>query len=174
MSTALPKADNQLNRLLARISGWPPRLRHWAVGLGFGYYTPYFRYNRLKVADLTPLAVTLSLANHRMVRNHLGGIHAVAINLACEYACGLLVGQHVPDSALVVVKTMHMDLHKRITGAIRATATLTREQAAAIRTAEKGEIRVPVRVVDEVGITPITGYMDMAWYPRKRSAESTR
>lgn len=161
-------ANNTLSRLIDRLSPLPEPLRRSTVGLLFGQYSRYFRSNRLKIARLEPLAVTLSLANHRKVRNHIGGIHAVAITLACEYASGLLVGQHVPDKATVVVKSMHVDLHKAYQGGIRATASLTGEEAQAIRQQPKGELKVPVSVTDASGDNPITGYMQMAWFPRKK------
>ncbi|MDX1589014.1 MAG: DUF4442 domain-containing protein [Oleiphilaceae bacterium] len=159
---------NTLSRLIHRLSPLPEPLQRRAVGLLFGQYSRYFRSNRLKIARLEPLVVTLSLANHRRVRNHIGGIHAVAITLACEYASGLLVGQHVPDRATVVVKSMHVDLHKAYQGSILATATLTEEEALAIREQPKGELKVPVSVTDATGGHPITGYMQMAWFPRKK------
>ena len=159
---------NRFARLLDRLGGWPPALRHAMVGLGFGLYTPYFRTNRCRIRALSPLEVTVEIPLRRRVRNHVGGVHAVAATLAAEYASGLLVGQHVPDTAIVVVKTIHVELRKPNRGTVRATAALTPEEAAAIRTGPKGSLKVPVRIEDAQGQTPITGYMDMAWLPKKR------
>lgn len=104
----------------------------------------------------------------RRVRNHVGGIHAVAATLAAEYASGLLVGQHVPDDAIVVVKTIHVELRKPNKGNIKATARLTPEEARAICTEPKGSLKVSVTIEDAQGQTPITGYMEMAWLPKRR------
>lgn len=164
--------NNMFARLIARLDKLPEGLRNWLVGMLFGQYTRYFRTNRIRIDTLTPLEVTLALGNHRKVRNHVDGIHAVAITLACEYASGLLVGQHVPEQAIVVVKTMHVDLHKPVKGGIRATARLTEAEVEQIRTAPKGALKVPVTVVDEKDVTPITGYMEMAWFPKKKSGSA--
>jgi hypothetical protein len=81
------------------------------------------------------------------------------------------VAQHVPASTIVVNEAIHVDLHALVTGAINATASLTPAQAAAIGTEPKGKIRVPISVTDETNTTPITGYMDMAWFPKTRLAQ---
>ncbi|RTL28507.1 MAG: DUF4442 domain-containing protein [Burkholderiales bacterium] len=165
--TASP-SPNRFARLLSRLAGWPEGLRLRLVALGFGLYTPYFRTNRCRILALGPNKVTVGIALKRRVRNHVGGIHAVAATLAAEYASGLLVGQHVPDSAIVVVKTIHVELRKPNRGAIQATATLTPEEARAICTEPKGSLKVPITIDDAQGQTPITGYMEMAWLPKKR------
>jgi len=95
-------------------------------------------------------------------------VHAVAATLAAEYASGLLVGQHVPDAAIVVVKTIHIELRKPNRGGIKATASLTPEQARAIATEPKGSLQVPVTIEDAQGITPMAGYMEMAWLPKRK------
>jgi acyl-coenzyme A thioesterase PaaI-like protein len=162
--------ENQFARLLQRLSGWPAPWRHAVVGFGFGLYTPYFRTNRCRILDLQAHRVTVGIRLRRRVRNHVGGIHAVAATLAAEYASGLLVGQHVPDSAIVVVKTIHVDLRKPNKGSIRATATITPDNARAISLEPKGTLQVPITIEDEQGQTPITGYMEMAWLPKRKPA----
>ena len=166
-ATSFPPV-NAFGRVLARLDRWPDDWRLRLVGLGFGLYTPYFRTNRCRVLAIEPLRVTVGIALRRRVRNHVGGVHAVAATLAGEYASGLLVGQHVPDQAIVVVKAIHVDLRKPYRGDVRATAVLTAEQARAIRDEPKGSLRVPVVVEDAQGLAPIDGYMEMAWFLRKR------
>lgn len=160
---------NRFARLLARLSGWPPALRHSLVGFGFGLYTPYFRTNHCHIVDLGPHKVAVAIALKRRVRNHVGGVHAVAATLAAEYASGLLVGQHVPDSAIVVVKTIHVELRKPNRGSVRATASLTPAEASAIQTEARGSLKVPISIADAQGQTPITGYMEMAWLPKRKT-----
>lgn len=159
---------NNFARMLARLARWPEPLRLRLVGFGFGLFTPYFRTNRCRILTLDQHQVTVGIALKRRVRNHVGGIHAVAATLAAEYASGLLVGQHVPDSAIVVVKTIHVELRKPNKGSVRATARLTPEEARAIGTEPKGSLKVPVTIEDAQGQTPITGYMEMAWLPKRR------
>lgn len=165
---ALNTGPNRFARLLSRIAGWPEPLRLGLVGFGFGLYTPYFRTNRCRILALGPQEVCVGIELRRRVRNHVGGIHAVAATLAAEYASGLLVGQHVPDTAIVVVKTIHIELRKPNKGSIKATARLTPEEARAISTEPRGSLQVPVTIEDAQGQTPITGYMEMAWLPKRR------
>lgn len=164
-STSKP---NNFARMLSRLAAWPEPLRLRLVGFGFGLFTPYFRTNRCRILSLGEHQVSVGIALRRRVRNHVGGIHAVAATLAAEYASGLLVGQHVPDDAIVVVKTIHVELRKPNKGSIKATATLTPEEARAISTEPKGSLKVPVTIEDAQGQTPITGYMEMAWLPKRK------
>lgn len=167
-STSTQTKPNQFARTLMRLAGWPEPVRLRLVAFGFGLFTPYFRTNRCRLLSLGQHQVSVGIRLQRRVRNHVGGIHAVAATLAAEYASGLLVGQHVPDDAIVVVKTIHVELRRPNKGSIKATATLTPEEARAISTEPKGSLKVPVTIEDEQGQTPITGYMEMAWLPKKR------
>ncbi len=167
-SSPLPShGPNRFAQLLTRLQGWPDGWRRALVGFGFGLYSPYFRTNRCRITVLSPHRVSVAIVLRRRVRNHVGGVHAVAATLAAEYASGLLVGQHVPDSAIVVVKAIHIELRKPNRGSVCATATLTPEQARAIAHEPKGSLQVPVSIEDGQGQTPITGYMDMAWLPKQ-------
>lgn len=161
-------SPNFLTRILNRLAGWPASWRQRLVGLGFGLYSPYFHTNGCRIETLLPHQVSVSIKLRRRVRNHVGGVHAVAATLAAEYACGLLVGQHVPDTAIVVVKTIHVELRKPNKGSVRATATITADEARAIALEAKSSLKVPITIDDAQGQTPITGYMEMAWLPKKK------
>lgn len=167
-SSQAASRPNNFARMLARLAGWPEPLRLRVVGFGFGLFTPYFRTNRCRILSLGEHQVSVGIRLKRRVRNHVGGIHAVAATLAAEYASGLLVGQHVPDDAIVVVKTIHVELRKPNKGSIKATATLTPEETAAMAMEPRGSLKVPVVIEDAQGQTPITGYMEMAWLPKRK------
>ncbi|WP_052162430.1 DUF4442 domain-containing protein [Aquabacterium sp. NJ1] len=165
-------APNRFARLLSKLERLPPAWRLKLVGFGFGLNTPYFRTNRCRILKLEPHRVTVGIKLARRVRNHVGGIHAVAATLAAEYASGLLVGQHVPDDAIVVVKTIHVELRKPNRGHVRATASLTPPETQLMGMEPKGSLKVPITIEDAKGQTPITGYMEMAWLPKKRKPEA--
>ncbi|MBI3380649.1 MAG: DUF4442 domain-containing protein [Aquabacterium sp.] len=171
LAPASSAPPNRFARLLNRLQALPPAWRLRLVGFGFGLYTPYFRTNRCRILKLEPHRVTVGIKLARRVRNHVGGIHAVAATLAAEYASGLLVGQHVPDSAIVVVKTIHIELRKPNRGHVRATACLTPPETQLMGMEPKGSLTVPITIEDAQGQTPITGYMEMAWLPKKRKPE---
>lgn len=79
--------------------------------------------------------------------------------------------QHVPDDAIVVVKTIHIELRKPNRGHVRATASLTPPETQLMGLEPKGSLTVPITIEDAQGQTPITGYMEMAWLPKKRKPE---
>ncbi|WP_161603794.1 DUF4442 domain-containing protein [Noviherbaspirillum massiliense] len=157
-----------LASIQARLSPLPRPLQYRILSFLFGRFSPYFRTNRMRIADMAKDEITIAVPNHRALRNHVRGIHAAAINLACEYASGLLLGQYADADKVVVVKTMHLEIHKPITGAVRATARHDGKELADMLAQDKGSVRIPVTVVDSTGATPVSGYMDIAWFKRRR------
>ena len=166
--TLLPDAPpNRLNAALATLSRLP---RSWRLPLFdflFSRTSRFYRTVGVRADRIGPCSVTLTLADRRRVRNHVRSIHAVALTLPAEYAAGLLVAQHLPASAVVVLQSLHMDLRRPVRGAIRATASLNEAQGSALRDQPKGQLDVPVTIEDETGAWPVSGVMRMAWLPRK-------
>ncbi|MBU2426164.1 MAG: DUF4442 domain-containing protein, partial [Gammaproteobacteria bacterium] len=79
-----------------------------------------------------------------------------------------LVGMHVPDDRLPLLKSMHLDYVKRATGTLTAVASLTEEQIQQIRDQEKGEVRIKVQINDQLGIEPVIAEYVWAWVPKQR------
>ena len=169
METSFEFADNALGRFLRRSRHWPIGVRNLLLGWEFGRRVPYFRTTRCRVVAIEAAEVIVGVDFDRRTRNHVGGVHAMAATLAAETAAGLLVGQHVADSSVVVVKTVHMSLSRPYRGRIRAQARVPPESVVALRGNARGSIRVPVDVYDSAGDCPMSGYMDMAWLPRRDS-----
>ena len=61
---------------------------------------PFTRHGRGEVRSLTPERVEVHLANEHRVQNHIGGVHASAMNLLAETATGMVVGMNVRDDCL--------------------------------------------------------------------------
>jgi hypothetical protein len=101
------------------------------------------------------------------VQNHIGGVHASAMNLLAETATGMVVGMNVRDDCLPLAKRLSMAFVKRATGALTAVATLTPEQQQALRDSDKGEVTVQVVVTDEAGIEPVQCEFVWAWVPAR-------
>ena len=110
----------------------------------------------------------MHLANRRKVRNHIGGVHAAATALLGESVTGLVFGLNVPDDRLPLLKSMDVNYLRRANGGLRAVAELTDEQITRIRTEERGEIEVAVRITDEAGEEPVAARYLWAWVPKKR------
>jgi hypothetical protein len=70
---------------------------------------------------------------------------------------------NVPDSCIVLIKSLKIDFKRPSKGAMIATATLTDEQQKLMQGTEKGETLVSVRVTDESGEEPIQCEMLWAW-----------
>jgi hypothetical protein len=102
------------------------------------------------------------------MRNHIGGVHAAAMALLAETATGAVFGMNVPDSALPLLKIMHVAYGRRAVGGLTAIASLTPEQIERIGREEKGDVVVSCVVTDESGQSPITATMTWAWVPKVR------
>ena len=88
--------------------------------------------------------------------------------LVAETASGMVVGMNVPDDKIPVIKTLKIDYHKRCTGDLTATATLTDAQIENILTTDKGDVDVNVTCVDSDSKEPIQAQMIWAWTPKRR------
>ncbi len=62
---------------------------------------------------------------------------------------------NVRDDCIPLAKELKMAFKKRATGALRAVATLSDEQRAAMLASDKGEVKVPVTVTDEAGVNQV-------------------
>jgi acyl-coenzyme A thioesterase PaaI-like protein len=110
------------------------------------------------------------LKNRWHIQNHLKGVHATAMATLAESATGMVFGCHVPDSHLLLLKSMKVDFVKRAQGDLKAVAKLTEEQQEQIRTTDKGFVLVQVKVTDETGNEPIHCAMEWAWTTKKKKA----
>lgn len=163
-------APNKLHRMVQKTESLPAFARAQLLTLAFGRVIPYVRTSGVRVESLSADRSVVSIPNAKHVRNHIGGLHAVAMALVAESATGYVVGMNVPDDAVPVIKSMKIDYPKRAKGGLRAVATLTPEQIEAIRTQPKGEVTVAITVTDESDRQPIQCEMIWAWTPKRREA----
>lgn len=160
--------SNRLSRAVGLINRLPPRVRPSLLSLLFASQVRFAGTARIRVVSLSRQQACLTLCNRRRVRNHVGGIHAAAMALLAESATGFLAGMSVPDSHLLLIKTLQVDYRRRAFGNLRARASLTPEQLTALATQPRGELPVQVEVTDDSGQQPITCEMIWAWLPRQR------
>lgn len=158
---------NRLNRVVGVLNRLPPRWRTAALSRLFGSQVKLAGTARIRVHTLSRHSASLSLANHRKVQNHIKGVHAAAMALLAESASGFLVGMNLPDSKLLLIKTLKVDYLKRVTGGLTAVASLTAEQIAMLAQQDRGEVRVAVAVTDDSGQQPIACEMCWAWVSKK-------
>lgn len=158
---------NRLSRAVNLINHLPRRVQPALLSLLFASQVRFAGTARVRINSLTQQQSCLTLRDRNRVRNHVGSIHAAAMALLAESATGFLVGMSVPDTHLLLIKTLRVDYKKRAIGSLRAVATLTTEQLSAVATQPRGEVTVQVEVTDESGQSPIACEMIWAWLPRQ-------
>ena len=130
---------NRLERQLERLKEVPAFARPWFRSVVLGRAVPFTGTAKLRYEEMTASSVQIFVANNHKVRNHIGGVHAMASTLAAETATGMVMGMNVRDDCIPVVKDMHVQFKKRGQGAMRAVATLTDEQRELILAVQKAK-----------------------------------
>ena len=156
---------NRLERQLAQLKDVPAFARPWFRSVVLRRAVPFTGTAKLNFLQMGTDMVEIGVKNEKRVQNHIGGVHASAMNLLAETATGMVVGMNVRDDCIPLAKELKMAFKKRATGALRAVATLTAEQRALMQATDKGEVNVAVTVTDEAGIHPVECEFVWAWIP---------
>ena len=154
---------NRLERQLERLAEVPAFARPWFRSIVMRRAVPFAGTAGLDFLQMGRARVEVGLRNEKRVQNHIGGIHASAMNLLAETATGMVVGMNVRDDCIPLAREMKMVFVNRATGSMRAVATLTAEQQASMRGSDKGEVNVRVSLTDEAGIEPVECEFVWAW-----------
>jgi uncharacterized protein (TIGR00369 family) len=154
---------NRLSKLVHSTARFPQGIRTALWSKAFGRIVPMVGTAKIRYLEVSASQVTVSLANHKAMQNHIGQLHACAMALLAETATGFVTAMNVPDSAIVLIKSMKADFKRPSKGAITATATLTAEQQKLMQSTEKGETLVSVTLQDESGEEPVKCEMLWAW-----------
>ena len=163
--TTSTHTPNRLERQLERLTEVPAFARPWFRNVVLRRAVPFTGTAGLEFVEMTTGRVEIGIRNEKKVQNHIGGVHASAMNLLAETATGMVVGMNVRDDCIPLAKELKMAFRKRATGALRAVATLSDEQRAAMQAGDKGEVTVPVTVTDEAGVNPVECEFVWAWIP---------
>jgi acyl-coenzyme A thioesterase PaaI-like protein len=164
-SNTVNHPPNRLERQLDRLQDVPAFARTWYQGVVLRRAVPFTGTAGLDFLQMRRERVEIGLKNEKKVQNHIGGIHASAMNLLAETATGMVVGMNVRDDCTPLAKALTMAFRKRATGAMRAVATLTPAQQTLMRDSDKGEVNVQVTVTDEAGVEPVECQFTWAWIP---------
>ena len=154
---------NRLNKLVKATSKLPKGIQSRLLSQAFGRVVPMVGTAKIRYQEVTPSQVVVSLANHKAMQNHIGQVHACAMALLAETATGFVTAMNVPDSAIVLIKSLKVDFKRPTQGAMTAIATLSPEQQQLMHSTDKGETLVNVSVIDESGEAPIQCEMLCAW-----------
>ena len=168
---AVKHPPNRLERQLERLSDVPSFARIWYQGVVLRRAVPFTGTAGIDFLQMSRERVEVSLKNEKKVQNHIGGIHASAMNLLAETATGMVVGMNVRDDCLPLCKTLHIDFKRRAQGGLRAVARLSAAQRELMLKNDKGEVSVLVQVSDESGEQPIQCEFVWAWIPTPKSKD---
>ena len=154
---------NRLSKLVKATSKFPKGIRSTLWSKAFGRVVPMVGSAKLRYVEVSHSKVVVKIENHKAMQNHIGQIHACAMALIAETATGFVTGMNVPDSSIVLIKSLHVDFKRPSQGAMTAVATLTAAQQHLMKETDKGETWVEVKVTDESGEEPIQCQMLWAW-----------
>lgn len=157
---------NRLCQAITKINRYPNFLRSRWISLMMCRMVPFVGTAWLRVEEMTPERVVVRVPCRRSNRNHIRGVHAAAMTLAAETASGFVVGMSLPDDKLPLIKYLRVEFRRRTRGALRATASLTVEQHERLQKEDRGDMLVPVVVLDDSGQEPIRCEMCWAWVPK--------
>jgi acyl-coenzyme A thioesterase PaaI-like protein len=159
--------NNRLNRSLEKVNKLPKFIRPFARNKAIGSAVPLVGTAGIKFEKISCTELIAHLPNKRKVQNHIGQVHAAASVLLAETATGILLGVNIPDDKIPLIKSMSTKFIKRSVGRQTAVATLKENEINEIRTLEKGDVNIEVKVVDETGEEVIVSEMIWAWIPKK-------
>ncbi len=160
--------SNRLSKLVKASSRLPQGIRTALLSKTFGRVVPMVGSARIRYEQVSHDQVMVSMANHKAMQNHIGQVHACAMALLAETATGFVTAMNVPDSAVVLIKSIKIDYKRPTQGAMRAVATLTAEQQQLMQSTDKGETLVQVVITDESGEAPIQCEMLWAWIAKSQ------
>jgi acyl-coenzyme A thioesterase PaaI-like protein len=161
--------SNRLSKLVKATSKFPQGIRSTLWSKAFGRIVPMVGTANIRYLEVDQQHVVVRIENQRNMQNHIKGVHAAAMALLAETATGFLTGLHVPDHRILLIKSLHVDYLKVAQGGLTATASLSPEQQKLIAEQEKGELLIPVTVIDDAGNEPIQCQMLWAWLPKRKA-----
>ena len=159
---------NRLSKLVKATAKLPKGIRSTLWSKAFGRIVPMVGSANIRYLEVSHAKVVVKIENHRAMQNHIGQVHACAMALLAETATGFVTGMNVPDSCIVLIKSLKVDFKRPSKGAMTAVATLTDEQQKLMQSSEKGETLVSVIVTDETNEEPIQCEMLWAWVAKSQ------
>lgn len=160
---AMVPFDNRLRRAERMLRPFPGFLRKALLTWAYRIAVPFFGAAKAHVEEVSEHEVVVRVGDRRKVRNHVGGVHAVAMALSAETATGLLVAMNLPDHVVPLLTKMNINYVHRTRGDLVARARIRPEQARRLQREPRGRMAVSVEVIDDTGGQPIVCEMVWAW-----------
>lgn len=128
----------------------------WLFSRLLGWMVPYTGSIGARVESLVPGQVTVSLREHRAVRNHLSSIHAIALVNLAEVASGLAMLTALPPNARGIVTGLRISYAKKARGRLLAESRVVPPEVGP--EAVEAEVTATIRDAagDEVAVATVT------------------
>jgi uncharacterized protein (TIGR00369 family) len=159
---------NRLAKFVNMTSRLPKPIRTKLWNKTFGRIVPMVGTARIQYIHMQPQQVIVRMENHKSVQNHIGQMHACAMALLAETATGFITALNVPDTSIMLIKSLHIDFKRPTKGAMQAIASITNEQQQLMQNSEKGEAFISVVLTDESTEPPIQCEMLWAWVAKSQ------
>ena len=104
--------SNRLTKLVKATSRLPQGMRTALLSKTFGRVVPMVGSAKIRYQEVSASKVVVSMVNHKAMQNHIGQIHACAMALLAETATGFVTAMNVPDSAVVLIKSLKVDFKR--------------------------------------------------------------
>ncbi|MBB4665117.1 hotdog fold domain-containing protein [Conexibacter arvalis] len=120
---------------------------------GYRFAAPYFRTIPARVESVEPGVAVAEMRHAPWVRNHLGGVHAIALCNLAELTMGAAAEATVPRTHRWIPQAMEVEYRARAQGRMRCTARLDLPQPLG----ERQQVAVAITVTDRQGVEVLTG-----------------
>ncbi len=168
MSEQPAKRPSALYLGVKKLNSQPAWLRSFMINWFIGRKVPFVKTAGVKFLEISRESIVVQLKNRRKSQNHIGQAHAAAMALCAETATGFMVSMNASADQLPLCKSLNVDYVARSSGTITAVCEPPAELLEQIRSTEKGEAVIPVKVTDEAGTEPIVVEAIWVWIPKKR------
>ncbi|MBT3205239.1 MAG: DUF4442 domain-containing protein [Gammaproteobacteria bacterium] len=141
-------------------SGMP--FGQWFFSKAIGFIAPYSGTISARVVHLEPGQGEVTLQEHRIVRNHLKSIHAIALVNLAEMVTGLTLMNSLPDNTRGILTGIQMQYLKKARGLLTAKCVCEIPV-----TNEKNEMEIIGKITDEEGDVVATALASWLIGPEK-------
>ncbi|WP_371377745.1 hotdog fold domain-containing protein [Thalassotalea aquiviva] len=149
------------NKLLEIYNKWNKfsfgkRLFSWF----FAQMAPYFKTIKPLVQELRPGFCQVLIKKRKIVQNHIGTMHVIAICNGLEMAMGAVAEASIPSHLRWIPKGMSLDYTAKAGTDIRCIADISDQEWV------EGDFKVPVKALDENDVVVVQGHI-MLWVSKK-------
>lgn len=132
-----------------------------------GQAAPYTGSVDARVEELRVGYARVSMADRRMVRNHLNCVHAIALTNLAELTGNMAIAYSIPPDARFIVAGLSIEYLKKARGRITGES-----DCPVPSTSERATYDVPVRLLDQHGDEVARATLQTLVGPKKRAAAS--